>query len=138
MTRVSQTLDRVQVTFDDDNLVANAGLLLPATLTERLGLEALVDATVRLDGRVGGASPGRKVLTLLNTILVGGSHIDHADVLRAGATEAVVSHRVMAPSTLGTFLRAFSFGHVRQLEAVNDVVRQRAWAMSAAPGGLVR
>lgn len=137
MTRVSQTLDRVQVTFDDDNLVANAGLLLPATLTERLGLEALVDATVRLDGRVGGASPGRKVLTLLNTILVGGSHIDHADVLRAGATEAVVSHRVMAPSTLGTFLRAFSFGHVRQLEAVNDLVRQRAWAMSAAPGGLV-
>ena len=137
MTRVSQTLDRVHVTFDDDNLVANAGLLLPATLTERLGLEALVDATVRLDGLVGGASPGRKVLTLLNTMLAGGSHIDHADMLRAGATAKVVSHRVMAPSTLGTFLRAFTFGHVRQLEAVNDLARQRAWAMSAAPGGLV-
>ena len=138
MTRVSQSLDRVHVTFDDDNLVANAGLLLPATLTERLDVEALINAMVRLDGRVGGASPGRKVLTLMNTILAGGSHIDHADVLRAGATEAVVSHRVMAPSTLGTFLRAFSFGHVRQLEAVNDVVRQRAWAaMSSAPGGLV-
>lgn len=137
MSRVSQSLDRVHVTFDDDNLVANAGLLLPATLTERLGLETLINATVRLDGRVGGASPGRKVLTLLNTMLAGGSHIDHADMLRAGATAKVVSHRVMAPSTLGTFLRAFSFGHVRQLEAVNDVVRQRAWAMSAAPGGLV-
>ncbi len=137
MTRVSQTLDRVHVTFDDDNLVANAGLLLPATLTERLDVEALVDATVRLDGLVGGASPGRKVLTLLNTMLAGGSHIDHADMLRAGATAKVVSHRVMAPSTLGTFLRAFTFGHVRQLEAVNDVVRQRAWAASTAPGGLV-
>ncbi len=137
MSRVSQTIDRIDVTFDDDNLVANAGLLLPATLTERLGLEALINTSVRLDGRVGGASPGRKVLTLLNTMLAGGSHIDHADMLRAGATEAVVSHRVMAPSTLGTFLRAFSFGHVRQLEAVNDVTRQRAWAMTTAPGGLV-
>lgn len=138
MSRVSQTLDRVHVTFDDGNLVANAGLLLPATLSERLDLEALVDATVRLDGRVGGASPGRKVLTLMNTIPLGGSHVDHADMLRAGATAKVVSHRVMAPSTLGTFLRAFSFGHVRQLEAVNDLVRQRAWAaMTTAPGGLV-
>ena len=137
MSRVSQTLDRVHVTFDDDNLVANAGLLLPATLTGRLDLEALINSTVRLDGRVGGASPGRKVLTLMNTMLAGGSHIDHADMLRAGATGSVVSHRVMAPSTLGTFLRSFTFGHVRQLEAVNDIARQRAWAAGTAPGALV-
>ena len=137
MSRVSQTLDRVHVTFDDDNLVANAGLLLPATLAGRLNLEALIDTTVHLDGRVGGASPGRKVLTLMNTMLAGGSHIDHADMLRAGATESVVSHRVMAPSTLGTFLRSFTFGHVRQLEAVNDIARQRAWAAGAAPAALV-
>lgn len=137
MSRVSQTLDRIHATFDDDNLVANAGLLLPATLIERLGVEAVINATVRLDGRVGGASPGRKVLTLMNTMLAGGSHIDHADMLRAGASESVVSHRVMAPSTLGTFLRSFTFGHVRQLEAVNDIVRQRAWAADTAPGALV-
>jgi len=137
VSRVSQSLDRVQVTFDDDNLVANAGLLLPATLAGRLGLESLINTTVRLDGRVGGASPGRKVLTLMNTMLAGGSHIDHADMLRAGATQQVVSHRVMAPSTLGTFLRSFTFGHVRQLEAVNDIVRQRAWAAGVAPGALV-
>ena len=87
VSRVSQTLDRIHVTFDDDNLVANAGLLLPATLVERLGVEALINTTVRLDGRVGGASPGRKVLTLVNTMLAGGSHIDHADMLRAGASE---------------------------------------------------
>jgi hypothetical protein len=137
VSRVSQTLDRIHATFDDDNLVANAGLLLPATLVERLGVEAVINTTVRLDGRVGGASPGRKVLTLVNTMLAGGSHIDHADMLRAGATESVVSHRVMAPSTLGTFLRSFTFGHVRQLEAVNDVARQRAWAAGTTPGALV-
>ena len=137
MSGVSQTTDRIHATFDDENLVANAGLLLPATLIEQLGVEAVIDSKVRLDGRVGGASPGRKVLTLLNTMMVGGTHIDHADVLRAGASELVVSHRVMAPSTLGTFLRSFTFGHVRQLEAVNDVVRQRAWSAGAAPGALV-
>ena len=137
MSRVSQALDRIHATFDDDNLVANAGLLLPATLVDRLDLETLINDTVRLDGRVGGASPGRKVLTLMNTMLAGGSHIDHADMLRAAHRRSVVSHRVMAPSTLGTFLRSFSFGHVRQLEAVNDVARQRAWAAGTAPGALV-
>ena len=60
MTRVSQTLDRIDATFDDPNLVANAGLLLVATLSQRLGLEALIDATVRLGGRVGGFRPGAK------------------------------------------------------------------------------
>ena len=69
----------------------------------RLGLEALVNSTVGLVGRVGGALPGRKVLTLVTAILAGGSHIDHADKLRAGATAEVLSFRVMAPSTLGTF-----------------------------------
>ena len=118
MTRVSQGLDRIEVIFDEPNLVANAGLLLVATLSQRLGLEALIDSTVRLVGRVGGARPGRKVLTLVHAMFAGGSHIDHADMLRAGSTAAVLGHRVMAPSTMGTFLRAFTFGHVRQIEAV--------------------
>jgi hypothetical protein len=96
VTRVSHPLDRVEVIFDDDNLVANAGLMLPSTLADRLGLERLIDDGVRLVGRVGGARPGRKVLTLVHAILAGGSHIDHADVLRAGATGAVLTHRVMA------------------------------------------
>ncbi len=100
-------------------------------------LSALTISVTRLDGRVGGASPGRKVLTLMNTMLAGGSHIDHADMLRAGASEMAVSHQVMAPSTLGTFLRSFTFGHVRQLEAVNDIVRQKAWAAGTTPGALV-
>ncbi|MGH2667555.1 MAG: IS1380 family transposase [bacterium] len=134
MSGVSRGIDRVEVVFDDPNLVANAGLLVPATLMARLGLEALVNATVRLGGRVGGASPGRKVLTLVATILAGGSHIDHANVLRAGATQAVLGFRVMAPSTLGTFLRSFTFGHIRQLDRVIAEAIRRAWAMGAGPG----
>jgi hypothetical protein len=132
--RVLHAIDRIQVSFDDDNLVANAGLLLVGTLTVRLGLEALVNSTVHLSGRVGGSRPGRKVLSLVHALVAGGSHIDHADVLRCGGTEAVLPFRVMAPSTLGTFLRAFTFGHVRQLEAVVGETLRRAWSMGAGPG----
>lgn len=122
------------MTFDDPNLVANAGLILVATLAGRLGLEALINTTVRLAGRAGGALAGRKVLTLVHTIAAGGSHIDHADVLRAGATASVLGHRVMAPSTLGTFLGSFTFGHLRQLDRVIAETIRRAWALGAGPG----
>jgi len=134
VSRVSRNLNRIAVSFDDPNLVANAGLLLVGTLVVKLGLERLVNARVRLGGRVGGALPGRKVLTLVHAIVAGGSHIDHAEVLRSGGTERVLPHQVMAPSTLGTFLRAFTFGHVRQLEAVIGETLRRAWAMGAGPG----
>jgi hypothetical protein len=121
------------VTFDDETLVADAGLIVPATLMVRLGMEALINRTVRLMGRVGGALPGRKVLILVAAILAGGSHIDHADKLRAGATGEVLPFRVMAPSTLGTFLRSFTFGHVRQLDAVIAETIRRAWSLGAGP-----
>jgi hypothetical protein len=131
---VSRGIDRIEVTFDEPNLVANAGLLLVATLVARLGLERLINATVDLSGRVGGARPGRKVLTLVHALVAGGSHIEHADMLRAGATGSVLGHRVMAPSTLGTFLRSFTFGHVRQLDAVLAEALRRAWSLGAGPG----
>jgi len=67
-------------------------------------------------------------------VWVGASHIDHADILRSGATDQVLPHRVMAPSTLGTFLRSFSFGHVRQLDAVLAETLRRAWALGRGPG----
>jgi len=133
VTRVSHAIDRYDVSFDDPNLVANAGLLLTATVADRLGLEALIDSTVKLGARVGGARPGRKVLTLTHSMIAGGTHIDHADMLRAGSTGAVLGHRVMAPSTLGTFLRSFTFGHVRQMEAVNGRALERAWAAGVKP-----
>jgi hypothetical protein len=131
---VSRGIDRIEVTFDEPNLVANAGLLLVATLVGRLGLEALINNTVKLSGRVGGALPGRKMLTLVHALAAGGSHISHADVLRAGGTERVLGHKVMAPSTLGTFLRSFTFGHIRQLDKVLAETITRVWSMGAGPG----
>jgi hypothetical protein len=130
---VSRGIDRIEVTFDEPNLVANAGLVLVATLVVRLGLERLINEMVDLSGRVGGALPGRKVLTLVHAMVAGASHIDHADVLRSGATQSVLGHRVMAPSTLGSFLRSFTFGHVRQLDRVLGETLRRAWALGAGP-----
>ncbi len=134
MKSVSRSIEGVAVTFDDPTLVADAGLIVPATLMVRLGLEALVNDKVRLVDRVGGSRPGRKVLTLVTSILAGGTHIDHADRLRAGATQRVLPFRVMAPSTLGTFLRSFTFGHVRQLDRAFETILGRAWAAGAGPG----
>jgi hypothetical protein len=122
------------VIFDDPTLMADAGLLVPATLMVRLGLQVLVNRLVRLSGSVGGARPGRKVLTLVAAILAGAPHIDHAERLRAGATHRVLPFRVMAPSTLGTFLRTFTFGHIRQLDAVIAETIRRARALGAGPG----
>jgi hypothetical protein len=133
VTQVSRTIDRVEVTFDDPTLVADAGLLVPATLMVRLGIEALVNQTVRLTGYVGGSRPGRKILTLVTAILAGATHIDHVERLRAGATHRVLPFRVMAPSTLGTFLRSFTFGHIRQLDVVIAEAIRRAWSFGIGP-----
>ena len=132
--REGVVLDRLRVCFDDERAVANAGLMLPATLAGRLGLEGLVNEAVCLAGRTGGALPGRKVLSLVHGMLAGADSIDDMGVLRAGRTGLVLGHRVMAPSTLGTFLRAFTFGHVRQLDRVLDQALSRAWAAGAGPG----
>jgi hypothetical protein len=129
-------LDSVKVQFDEQRLVSDAGLLVTATLAQRLGIEELVNESVWLDSRLPGASlPGRKVMSLVHGMLAGADSIDDMNVLRAGSTGLVLGHRVMAPSTLGTFLRAFTFGHVRQLDRVLDVALARAWQAGAGPGG---
>jgi hypothetical protein len=127
-------LDSVRVEFDDERLVANAGVLLTSTLVKRLGVERLVDETVDLGRRAGAARPGRKVCSLVHAIVLGADSIDDCDVLRSGGTEALLGHRVLAPSTLGTFLRSFSFGHVRQLDRVLAESIRRSWAAGAGPG----
>lgn len=131
--RSSHELDRIGITFDDDRAVANAGLVMTATLAERLGIETLANELIDLGGRPGAALPGRKVATLVASIVAGGECIDDAEALRSGATEGVLPYRVMAPSTLGTFLRSFTFGHVRQLDKVAGVALARAWAAGAGP-----
>ena len=98
----SHTLDQLDTRFDDTHAIANAGLLLPATLAQRLGIEQTADQLIDLGERAGAYRPGRKLLTLVHTMLAGGDGIDDADLLRCGQTASVLGHRVMAPSTLGT------------------------------------
>lgn len=126
--------DSTVVVFDDERAVANAGVMLPALLASRLGMEQLVDETVRLGDRPGGANVGRKVMTMVSAMALGADCIEDCDLLRSGRTAAVLDHRVAAPSTLGTFLRSFTFGHVRQLDRVLADSLTRAWAAGAGPG----
>ena len=126
--------DRIRIVFDDYRLVANAGLLLPATLAQHLGLRELVDRHLDLGDAPGRANAGDKLLTLVASALAGGDCIDDADALRAGRTYSVLGCMVKAPSTLGTFLRSFRWGHVRQLDRVSRELLARAWAAGAGPG----
>jgi DDE family transposase len=127
-------LDGVRVAFDDPRAVSDAGIVLVATLAARLGIEAFAERFVRLGDRVGAANAGRKAMTLIYAMVLGADCIDDAEVLRSGRLSALLG-RVAAPSTLGTFLRAFTFGHVRQLDRLLAETLRRAWAAGAGPGG---
>ena len=126
--------DRIQVAFDDPRLVANAGLLLPVTLAHRLGLGQLVDSHLDLGDAPGRANAGDKMLTLTASALAGGDCIDDADALRSGGTGRVLGCTVKAPSTLGTFLRSFRWGHVRQLDRMSRELLLRGWDVGVGPG----
>ena len=126
--------DRINVAFDDHRLVNNAGLILPVTLAHHLGLGELVDRHVDLGDAPGRANAGDKLLTLVASALAGGDCIDDADALRTGSTDSVLGCVVKAPSTLGTFLRSFQWGHVRQLDRVSRELVARAWNVRAGPG----
>ena len=120
--------DRIHVAFDDHRLVANAGLLLPITLAQHLRVGELVDRHVDLGDAPGRANVGDKLLTLVASALARGDCIDDADALRAGGTDRVLGCAVKAPSTLGTFLRSFRWGHVRTGGA-----RGWCWSMVLPP-----
>jgi hypothetical protein len=128
-------LDGLVVEFDDERVVCDAGIALVATLAGRLGIEALAGRLVRLRGdRPGAANAGRKVIALVFAMVLGADSIDDCDVLRAGRTRRLLGGWLPAPSTLGTFLRAFTFGHVRQLDKLLAVALERAWKAGAGPG----
>src|SRR5947208_8440467 len=128
-------LDGVEVVFDDERLVSDAGIALVATLAGRLGIERLVGQFVRLRrDRPGAANRGRKVMALIFAMLLGADSIDDCELLRAGRTRRLLGGWVPAPSTLGTFLRAFTFGHVRQLDQLLAETLTRAWRAGAGPG----
>jgi hypothetical protein len=128
-------LDSLRVKFDDQRAVSDAGVMLVATLATRLGIEALAGRLVRLRrDRPGAANAGRKVMAIVFAMELGADSIDDTEVLRAGRTRRLLGGWIPAPSTLGTFLRAFTFGHVRQLDALLGEVLVRAWRAGAGPG----
>jgi Transposase DDE domain group 1 len=132
--RACHSPDAIAVIIDDDHAVADAGLVLTASLAEGLLLRELFDTHVDLGDAPGAANAGDKAMTLISSALAGGQWIDDAQRLRAGATGQILGHRTAAPSTLGTFLRSFTWGSVRQLDRVAGEVLARAWAAGAGPG----
>ncbi len=128
-------LDGLRVEFDDERVVSDGGIALVATLAGRLGIEALAQRLVGLRrDRPGAANAGRKVMAVLYAMVLGADGIDDCDILRAGRTGRLLGGWIPAPSTLGTFLRAFTFGHVRQLDALLGRALERAWKAGAGPG----
>lgn len=136
--RSFHSLSRVTHSFDEPNLVSHAGLLAPGMLAQRIGLDDLVTRTLTVPGPTGANSPA-KVATVVGGMLAGADSINDLDVLRAGATSKLFND-LRAPSTIGSWLRAFTHGNVRQLDAISREVRRRLWAAGAGPhqlGGLL-
>ncbi len=106
--------------FDDDNLVSCAGLIPVMTLAQQTGLGRLLGEKVRITAsriRSGAANPAPKLATLIAGMSAGADCIDDVEVLRSGGMKTLFDG-VYAPSTVGTLLREFTFGHARQLESV--------------------
>jgi hypothetical protein len=117
--KVSHAAAAVDVVFDDPNLIADAGLVPVLTLAEQIGLPELVAEHVAITGAVNGAgaNSAAKVMSLVAGMVAGADSIEDMDRLRHTGN-GVVFDQIRAPSTLGTFLRAFTHGHVQQLNAV--------------------
>ena len=131
--RANHELSRVSVSFDETNLVPNAGLLPAAVLAQRIDLAGLVDRRLHLASH--GASSGAKALSVIGSMLAGGDCIDDVAVLRAGAAAALFDG-TRAPSTVGSWLRAHKWSNVRQLDAISRELLARLWAAGAGPQDL--
>ena len=130
-------IPNVAATVDDPNLISSAGLVPVMRLDGRAGLPHLVPARVKVPGGAG-ADPAAKVASIVAGMIAGADSIDDLAVLREGAVAKVLPG-VKAPSTLGTFLRGVTFGHVRQLGAVAAALLVKLAALAvllpaAAPG----
>ena len=114
--QLSHTAKSMSAVFDDPNLVGSAGLVPVMRLAARAGLADLVDRSLSVPTDKG-AHAGAKVASLVAGMVAGADSIDDLAVLRHGGMAKLFT-RIYAPSTLGSFLRMFRFGHVRQLDAV--------------------
>ena len=131
-------VDRLEIAFDDERLVADAGLVLPAILCQRLGaVSVLEDAISSERDPLVAQQPAAKALSVVFAMLAGADAIDDCDRLRAGATGHVLPVRPRAASTLGKWLRRFGFGQVRQLDAATATLLARAWQAGARPQRLI-
>lgn len=131
MTASSHSLD---IRFDAKGLVTNVGLVLPIRLAQRLGLPHLLQQHVHLGKVEGAANPDRKAMTMIASLLAGGEWMGDVNALRAGGVGSeILGVTPAAASTVGTFLRAFTAGHARQLDAVQEELLRRAWAVAAGP-----
>ena len=113
--------------FDDPNLIGSAGLVPVMRLAERAGLHDLLGQSLT----VANPNAGIKAAGVIAGMLAGADSIDDLDVLRHGGMRRVFTG-IKAPSTFGTFLRSFTFGHVRQLDAV--AAKTLAGLAGAVPG----
>src|SRR3954449_2353375 len=128
--RVSHRFTAGSARFDEDNLVSDAGLVPLLGLAEQTGLTEIITRKVSIKTsriKSGAANPVPKLLTVIAGMCAGADSIDDLDVLRAGGVP-ILFDGVYAPSTLGTLLREFSFGHARQLESV---LREHLAALAA-------
>jgi hypothetical protein len=131
--RANHDLSRVSVSFDEANLVPNAGLLPAAVLAQRIDLPGLIEERLRLARH--GANSGAKALTVLGSMLAGGDSIGDVAVLRSGAAGSLFDS-TRAPSTVGSWLRAHKWSNVRQLDAISRELLARLWAAGAGPADL--
>jgi hypothetical protein len=118
--QVSHRFATESAVFDDDNLVSSAGLVPVMRLAEQTGLRRLLADKVRISApriKSGSANPAPKLATLIAGMCAGADCIDDIDVIRSGGMKTLFEG-VYAPSTVGTLLREFTFGHARQLESV--------------------
>ena len=128
-------LDGCEVVFDDERVVSMLGSCWSRRSLSGSGSRRLAPRSgAAAARRAGAANAGRKVMALVYAMVLGADSIDDCDVLRAGRTRRLLGGWVPAPSTLGTFLRAFTFGHVRQLDALLGRSLERAWQAGAGPG----
>src|SRR3954469_9390520 len=114
--KLSHARAAVSARFDDPNLVSCAGLVPVMALAQRCGLAALLVERLTINAK-GGANAAVKVLAVVAGMVCGADSIDDLDVLRHGGMARLFTG-IRAPSTLGSFLRLFRFGHARQLDAV--------------------
>ena len=131
--RLSHARRAITARFDDPNLVSCAGLVPVMALADRCGLNSMLVDRLTIVAN-GGANAAAKILAVVAGMVCGADSIDDLDLLRHGGMPRLFTG-VRAPSTLGTFLRLFTFGHVRQLDAVTaGLLARLVRAVPVLPG----